>query len=130
MRDVALVQAGGTVEEIAVAEGAVSQAEAALQAARAVLDQATLHAPFAGAVTALEVSQILNLITRHLQKRFHFLIQVCTMSRGACLFPSQQLGNIGLRNLDGGCQVSLLKTQLIKLVPDYQRYIQQNPPFV
>ena len=62
----ALVQAEVTVEEIAVAEGAVAQAEAALQATRAVLDQATLRAPsiqkgseaapFAGAVTALEVS--------------------------------------------------------------------------
>ena len=52
----ALVQAEVTVEEIAVAEGAVAQAEAALQAARAALDQATLRAPFAGAVTALEVS--------------------------------------------------------------------------
>ena len=52
----ALAQAGVTVEEIAVAEGAVAQAEAALQAARAALDQATLRAPFAGAVTALEVN--------------------------------------------------------------------------
>jgi HlyD family secretion protein len=52
----ALVQVEVTVEEIAVAEGAVAQVEAALQAARAALDQATLRAPFAGAVTALEVS--------------------------------------------------------------------------
>jgi multidrug efflux pump subunit AcrA (membrane-fusion protein) len=52
----ALVQAEVTAEEIAVAEGAVAQAEAALQAARAALDQATLIAPFAGVVTALEVS--------------------------------------------------------------------------
>lgn len=52
----ALVRAEVTAEEIAVAEDAVTQAEAALQAARATLDQATLRAPFAGAVTALEVS--------------------------------------------------------------------------
>jgi HlyD family secretion protein len=52
----ALVQAEVTAEEVAVAEDAVAQAEAALQAARATLDQATLRAPFAGAVTALEVS--------------------------------------------------------------------------
>jgi len=51
----ALVQAEVTVEEIAVAEGAVAQAEGALQAALAALDQATLRAPFAGAITALEV---------------------------------------------------------------------------
>jgi len=52
----ALVQAEVTIEEIAVAEGAVAQAEAALQAARVALEQATLRAPFAGAITALEVS--------------------------------------------------------------------------
>ncbi len=52
----ALVQADVTGEEIAIAESAVAQAEAALQAARAALDQATLRAPFDGAVTALEVS--------------------------------------------------------------------------
>jgi multidrug efflux pump subunit AcrA (membrane-fusion protein) len=59
------VQAGASAEEIAAAEGAVSQAEAALQVARAGLDQATLRAPskqkgseaapVAGTVTALEV---------------------------------------------------------------------------
>ncbi len=49
------VQAGATAEEIAAAEAAVSQAEAALQVARAVLDQATLRAPVAGTVTALEI---------------------------------------------------------------------------
>jgi HlyD family secretion protein len=51
-----MLQAGATAEEITVAEGAVAQAAAASQAARAVLDQATLRAPFAGAVTALEIS--------------------------------------------------------------------------
>ena len=49
------VQAGATVEEITAAEAVVSQAEAALQVARAGLDQATLRAPSAGTVTALEV---------------------------------------------------------------------------
>ena len=49
------VQAGATAEEIAAAEAVVSQAEAALQVARAGLDQATLRAPVAGTVTALEV---------------------------------------------------------------------------
>ncbi|MCP4537268.1 MAG: HlyD family efflux transporter periplasmic adaptor subunit [Chloroflexi bacterium] len=49
------VQAGATTEEISAAEAAVSQAEAALEVARAVLDQATLRAPVAGTVTALEV---------------------------------------------------------------------------
>ena len=52
----ALVQAEATVEEITVAESTVAQAEAALQAARAMLDQATLRAPFDGAVTMLEIS--------------------------------------------------------------------------
>jgi HlyD family secretion protein len=49
------LQAGATAEEIAAAEAAVVQAEAALQAARVALDQATLRAPFAGAVSALAV---------------------------------------------------------------------------
>jgi len=55
------VQAGATAEEIAAAEALVSQAEAALQVARAWVDQATLRAPVAGAtpvagiVTALEI---------------------------------------------------------------------------
>ncbi len=51
-----LLQAGATAEEIAAAEAAVEQASAALQAARAALDQATLRAPFAGIVAALEVA--------------------------------------------------------------------------
>jgi multidrug resistance efflux pump len=60
-RDVAqaqldLLQAGATAEELAAAEAAVAQASAALQAARAALDQATLRAPFAGTVAALEVA--------------------------------------------------------------------------
>jgi multidrug resistance efflux pump len=50
-----LLQAGATAEEIAASEAAVVQALAALQAARAALDQATLRAPFAGTVAALEV---------------------------------------------------------------------------
>jgi len=49
-----MMQAGATAEEIAAAQAAVAQAEAALDAARAALDQATLRAPFAGAITALE----------------------------------------------------------------------------
>lgn len=51
-----LLVAGASAEQIAAAEAAVAQAQAALDTARAVLDQATLHAPFAGAVAALEVS--------------------------------------------------------------------------
>jgi len=51
-----LLQAGATSEEIAVAEAAVAQAEAGLAAAQAALDRATLRAPFAGTVAALEVS--------------------------------------------------------------------------
>jgi HlyD family secretion protein len=50
-----MLQAGATAEEIAAAEAAVAQAEAALQAAGVALAQATLRAPFAGAVSALEV---------------------------------------------------------------------------
>ena len=51
------VQAGATAEEIAAAEAMVSQAEAALQFARAQLDQATLCAPSAGTVAALEIGR-------------------------------------------------------------------------
>jgi HlyD family secretion protein len=48
--------AGPTVEVMAVAEAQVQQARAALEAAQVTLDQATLRAPFAGTVAALEVS--------------------------------------------------------------------------
>lgn len=51
-----LLQEGATAEEIAVAEVRVAQAQAAVDAARAMLDQATLRAPCAGTVVALEVS--------------------------------------------------------------------------
>ena len=49
------VRAGATGEEIAAAEAEVVRAEAALQVARTGLDQATLRAPSAGSVTALEI---------------------------------------------------------------------------
>ncbi len=49
------VQAGASAEEITAAEALVSQAKAALEVARAWLDQATLRAPVAGIVTALEI---------------------------------------------------------------------------
>jgi multidrug efflux pump subunit AcrA (membrane-fusion protein) len=52
----ALLQAGASSEEIAAAEAAVTQAEVAVEAARIALDQATLHAPFAGTVTTLQIS--------------------------------------------------------------------------
>jgi HlyD family secretion protein len=48
--------AGPTAEAIALAEAQVQQAQAALEAVQVALDQATLRAPFAGTVTALEVS--------------------------------------------------------------------------
>ena len=51
-----LLLAGATDEEIAAAKAAVAQVEAALDAARATLHQATLRAPFAGTIAALEVS--------------------------------------------------------------------------
>jgi multidrug efflux pump subunit AcrA (membrane-fusion protein) len=50
-----LLRTGATAKEITAAEAAVAQAAAALQAARASLDQATLRAPLAGTVAALEV---------------------------------------------------------------------------
>jgi multidrug efflux pump subunit AcrA (membrane-fusion protein) len=50
------VQAGATREEVAAAQAGVSQARAALQAARAALARATLRAPFAAAVAAVDVS--------------------------------------------------------------------------
>jgi HlyD family secretion protein len=50
------LQAGATPEEIAAAEAAVTQAQAEVQAARAALERATLRAPFAGTVAALDVS--------------------------------------------------------------------------
>jgi HlyD family secretion protein len=50
------VQAGPGAEEIAAAEAAVTQARAELETARAALDRATLRAPFAGTVAAVDVS--------------------------------------------------------------------------
>ncbi len=51
-----LLQAGPGAEEIAAAQAAIVQAEVALAAVRADLDQSVLHAPFAGTVTELEAS--------------------------------------------------------------------------
>jgi HlyD family secretion protein len=53
----ALLQAEATSEEIAAGESAMTQAEAAVDLARAALAQATLRAPSAGTITALEVSR-------------------------------------------------------------------------
>ena len=50
-----LLQAGPTTEQIAAAEVTVAQAEAAVETARVALEQAELHAPFGGTVTALEI---------------------------------------------------------------------------
>ncbi len=52
----AKLREGSRPEAIAVAEAQVQQAQAALEAAQVALDQATLRAPFAGTVVALEVS--------------------------------------------------------------------------
>jgi HlyD family secretion protein len=52
----ALLRAGASKEEVAAAEAAVTQAEAGVEGALIALDQATLRAPFAGTVTALQVS--------------------------------------------------------------------------
>ena len=48
--------AGPSAEAINVTEAQVQQAKAALEAVQVALDQATLQAPFAGTVAALEVS--------------------------------------------------------------------------
>jgi multidrug efflux pump subunit AcrA (membrane-fusion protein) len=50
------LQAGAAGADVDVAEAAVAHARAAVRAARAALDEATLRAPFAGAVAAVEVS--------------------------------------------------------------------------
>lgn len=52
-----LLQAGARPETLAVAQAAVTEAEAALQSAQAELAATGLHAPFAGTITALDVSQ-------------------------------------------------------------------------
>lgn len=59
-RDVAqaeldLLKAGVTPEEIAVSEAAVQQAEAALAMAKAALERTAIRAPFAGAVTRVDI---------------------------------------------------------------------------
>lgn len=51
----ALAKAGATPEQIAAAEAAVRQAEAALAAAQTVLERTELRAPFAGTVTLVAV---------------------------------------------------------------------------
>jgi HlyD family secretion protein len=50
------LRAGPTPEQLAIAQAAVTQAEAGLEVARTTLNQATLTAPFAGAVADLQVS--------------------------------------------------------------------------
>jgi multidrug efflux pump subunit AcrA (membrane-fusion protein) len=50
------LQAGPTVQQVAAAEAAAAQAATLVQAARAALDRATLRAPFAGSVTAVDAS--------------------------------------------------------------------------
>lgn len=51
------LQEGATPEEIAAAEAEVAQAQLSLEDAQAVLDAATLRAPFAGVVTAVSVHE-------------------------------------------------------------------------
>ena len=51
-----LLTAGARNGEIAAAAMAVAQAEASLKSAQAALDNMTLQAPFAGVVTAIEIS--------------------------------------------------------------------------
>ena len=50
------LRAGATPEQLAIAQAAVAQAEAALEVARATLNQATLTAPFSGIVADVQVS--------------------------------------------------------------------------
>lgn len=50
-----LLRAGPTEEQLAAAEAAVAQADAALAAARVALERCTLRAPFAGSVGAVHV---------------------------------------------------------------------------
>jgi len=50
------LRAGPTPEQLAIAQASVAQAEAALEVARAILNQATLTAPFSGTVADLQVS--------------------------------------------------------------------------
>ena len=68
---------------------------------------------------ALEVSQLGKLTAREPQELPHLVVNICPVGRGGRLFSSQQLGNIGLRNLRGGCQIPLLKTQLFQSLPDH-----------
>src|SRR3981189_881920 len=50
---------------------------------------------------ALEVSQLRKLIARKLQKLRHFPINICSARRWRQFLPSQQLGNVGLRDFGG-----------------------------
>jgi HlyD family secretion protein len=50
-----MLRAGATPEQLAIAEAAVAQSEAALEAVQASLNQATLIAPFDGTVADLQV---------------------------------------------------------------------------
>lgn len=51
-----MLHAGSTPEQLSAAQAAVAQAEAAAAVARAILNQATLRAPFAGTVADIRVS--------------------------------------------------------------------------
>jgi len=50
------LRAGPTPQQLAIAQAVVTQAEAALEVARATLNQATLTAPFSGTVADVQVS--------------------------------------------------------------------------
>jgi len=50
---------------------------------------------------ALEVDQLRKLIARELQELRHFPINICSARRWRQFLPSQQLGNIRLRNFGG-----------------------------
>ena len=50
------LRAGPTPQQLAIAQATVAQAEAALEVARATLNQATLTAPFSGTVADVQVS--------------------------------------------------------------------------
>ena len=77
---------------------------------------------------ALVVRELRKPIVRKLQKLRHFLINVCSVRRRGQFLASQQLGNIGLRNISGGRQIFLLKPQFIQSPFNHKANVHNAPP--
>jgi hypothetical protein len=57
------------------------------------------------------LGQLRKLATREFQEFPYLVVNVCSARLWGQFLSSQQLGNVGFRNFNGGRQISLLKPQ-------------------